>query len=140
MQLIFKVTALLILAFWLPATQHSALELAGLLPDHSADVSHQHDSSGNGTELPNPLGAHHDWHAVEKTVTKPASSLLKVPAPVLLLVAGFLCLQLFAIASPREPSLTSVARVALERPMAWVPNWHFVRRAAPVSRAPSVIA
>lgn len=128
------------LAVWLPATQHTALELAGLLPDHSADASHQHDSSGNDPEIPNPLGAHHDWHAVEKTVTKPSSGLLKVPAPLLLLVVGFFCLQLFATASPRQPSLTSVARVALERPIAWVPNWHFVRRAAPVSRAPSVIA
>lgn len=128
------------LALWLPATQHSALESAGLLPDHSADVSHQHQSSGNDTEVPNPHGAHHGWHLIEKTVTKPSSGLLKVPAPVLLLVVGFLCLQLFATASLREPSLTSVAMVALERPIAWVSNWHFVRRAAPVSRAPSVVA
>jgi hypothetical protein len=137
-QYIYKVTALLILALWLLATQHSALEMAGLLPDHAAEVSHLHDSNGNESEVPIPHGAVHDWHFMEKTVGKPSSNLLKVPAPVLLLAVSFLCLQLFATASAREPSLTAIARVALERPMAWVPKWHFVRRAAPPARAPAL--
>jgi hypothetical protein len=74
---------------------------------------------------------------VEGITYKPSADLLlKVLVPDLLACSCFLCLQLVHPDLGIE-LLTPV--VAAEKPQAWVPIWHFVRRAAPLSRAPSVL-
>jgi len=48
----------------------------------------------------------------------------------------FLCLQLLPLVVAVEPIF---AVTSSESPEHWVPVWQFVRRAAPLSRAPSLI-
>ena len=124
------IIAVLLLALWMPATQHCNLQAAGLIDAHGEHT----DSAclGGG----NPC-SHDGCIMVEGITYKPSGDLLlKVPAPDLLVCSCFLCLQLVYRDLRIEP-LTPV--VAAEKPQAWVSIWHFVRRAAPLSRAPSVL-
>ncbi len=123
------IIAVVLLALWMPATQHCNLEAAGLIDAHA---EHK-DSACFGGE--NPC-SHDGCRVIEEITYKPSADLLKVPAPDLLVCSRFLCLQL----AYRELSVESVTPIApAEKPQAWVPIWHFVRRAAPLCRAPSVL-
>jgi len=137
----FKFVAVVLLVTWLPATQHAALEMMGILPDHSELVSHHH---GHGhEENSEPHGSHdatHEWHFVEKTIAKPSTELLKSPLFSALFAITLLCCLSAAVLKLREDLLTRIEPHVLQRPLGWVPDWHFVRRAAPSPRAPAPIA
>jgi hypothetical protein len=124
------IIAVVLLVLWGPATQHCNLDAAGIIDAHGEHT----DSACLEGEDP---CSHDKCHVVERITYKPATNLLKVPAPDLLICSCFLCLQLAYRDLNVEP-VTPV--VAVEKSQAWVPTWHFVRRAAPLSRAPSTLA
>ncbi len=124
------IIAVVLLALWGPATQHCNLDAAGIIDTHG-----EHTDSAC-LEGENPC-SHDGCHVVERITYKPATNLLNISAPNFLVCSCFLCLQLVQRDLRLEP-VTPV--VAVEKPQAWVPTWHFVRRAAPLSRAPSTLA
>lgn len=123
-------TALVLLTLWLPITQHCGLEAAGLI---EADAAH--DAGGCCREVSDPC-THDGCNVVESGFTKPALVALKVAPPSGACVC-LLCLPLCVTDPAAVPELTVAAP---DRPLDWVPAWHFVRRAAPLSRAPSLLA
>ncbi|MFA6959156.1 MAG: hypothetical protein WC205_00205 [Opitutaceae bacterium] len=132
MQLFFKFAAFLLLAVWLPVTQHCDLEAAGLVSSHDADTS-----GLTCCEEGSDPCTHDGCELVENGTYNSASPSRSLPTPHLLAVCScFIFSQLSALEARDEPVLP-VAEVLT--PSSWVPVWHFVRRAAPLSRAPSVL-
>ncbi|MSU73039.1 MAG: hypothetical protein EXS43_11985 [Opitutus sp.] len=121
---LFPLVALLLLAGWLPATQHCALEAAGLLTTTCAEDCSDEARGQDGCAT------------VEDGLYKPAGNLTKVGAPNFHLGARGLCLaciqEQILFLHARTP------RIAVELPLDWVPVWQFARRAAPPPRAPSL--
>jgi hypothetical protein len=119
-----KLAALLLVAFWLPATQHCALEAAGMLSTTCLDHCDAAESSGKD-----------GCGSIENGSYKPTGNTLKVAAPQLLTCLCFLCLHL----EPKAPDGSrSLIGGALRQADAWIPTWQFVRRAAPLPGAPSL--
>lgn len=124
--------AVALLALWLPATLHCALEAAGL---KIAFVCHDHDD-GHGHSHPAPAPDHHGaqshtdaCHPLEDAAIKPTSVAKLVGQATFFLIA-FL---------PVPPELP-VDRVCPERtdvPRELGRGWQFATRAAPLARAPS---
>lgn len=125
------VIALVLLALWLPATQHCGLEAAGLI---AADVAH--DATTACCEKSGGPCTHDECGVVESDLIKRGNEDIQVPAPTLVACTCFLCLQLLPPEPAAEPALTATAS---DHPQHWVPVWHFARRAAPLSRAPSLL-
>lgn len=125
------IIAIVLLALWLPTTQHCGLEAAGLIAaesPHGADVGCCQTGSGPCT--------HDGCNVVESGLIKSSNEAIKVPTPSLAACTCFLCLQLLPPVVAVEPIL---AVTSSESPEHWVPVWQFVRRAAPLSRAPSLV-
>lgn len=113
-------------------TQHCDLEAAGLI---GGEVPHG--AMANCSEPPSSHCGHHDGGSVaEDNLAKQSTETIKVPAPSLAACTCFLCLQLLTPQLAVEPAL---AVVESDHPQDWVPVWQFVRRAAPLSRAPSLL-
>lgn len=106
------------------------LEAAGLL---GAEADHKEFAACCDTDG----GCSHDGcNLVETGLIKIASSSLKVPAPDLSACLCFLCVQL----SLPDTLTAPISRVsAAEQPIDWLPTWQFVRRAAPLAQAPSLL-
>lgn len=117
--------AVFMAAFWLLATQHCALEAAGLWLDsgHATDCCAT--AQGCGSD---------GCRVVEDGGYKPSTEMLKVSAPDLLDCACLLCLGAAPIEVPESDLLPAGL---VERPREWVPTWQFVQRAALSPRAPS---
>lgn len=128
-----KCVVFALLAIWLPVTQHCDLEAAGLLAAHD-DV---HAAETDCCEPTTPC-SHDGCEVVENGTYLPADNVVKVLTPDLFVCTCFLFARFDAFDAPvsDEPDLPDVAAM---RPQAWVPTWHFARRAAPLSRAPSVL-
>jgi len=122
--------ALVLLTLWLPITQHCGLEAAGLIEAEAA-----HADSSCCHEVSDPC-THDGCAVVESGFTKPALAALKV-APPAEVCADLLGLPLWTPVPADAPALSVVSP---DRPLDWVPARHFVRRAAPLSRAPSTLA
>lgn len=124
--------AVALLALWLPATLHCALEAAGL---KIAFVCHDHDD-GHGHSHPAPAPDHHGaqsdtdaCHPLEDAAIKPTSVAKLVGQATFFLIALL----------PVPPELP-VDRVCPERtdvPRELGRGWQFATRAAPPARAPS---
>ena len=125
------IIAIVLLALWLPTTQHCGLEAAGLI---AAEVPHGADAgccqTGGG-----PC-THDGCNVVESSLIKSSNEVIKVPTPSLAACTCFLCLQLLPPVVAVEPIF---AVTASDSPEHWIPVWQFVRRAAPLSRAPSLV-
>lgn len=124
-----RITVCLVLAIWMAATQHCTLEAAGML---SADSAHEDvgccDSQGSCSK--------DSCHIVERGASTLTASAIKAPAPDLHSCLCSLCSALLVPAvDPVLPDLSSLSQDTL----AWVPIWHFERRAAPSPRAPSCV-
>lgn len=129
-RLLYSFVTFVLLALWLPATQHCGLEAAGLITADSADE---------------PIAccaptatvcAYDSCHVIEQFAPKTANDSLQVPTPDFVACACLLCIQLL----DRELSAAAdVSIVATDQPMGWVPTWHFARRAAPLPRAPAIL-
>ena len=122
---LMKLAALFMVALWLPATQHCALEAAGVLATTCADHCATGESTGKDA-----------CGSIENGSYKPAGDTLKVLASDLFACACFLCLH--HEAWPSDNSL-SRAGDASGRANVWLSTWQFVRRAAPPSRAPTLL-
>lgn len=94
-----------------------------------------HEANVNCDEPASSHCTHHDGGSVaEGNLVKQSNEVIKVPMPSLAVCTCFLCLQLLTPQLAVEPTL---AVAESDRPQDWVPVWQFVRRAAPLSRAPS---
>lgn len=120
----------MLLALWLPATQHCTLEAAGLI---APEAEHAETSSCCDTD---ERCSHDGCGLVENGLIKTADASFKVPAPDLSVCLCFLCVQLVLPAAPDAPA---VPVTAAEHPLDWLPTWQFERRAAPPVRAPGCI-
>lgn len=122
MRRLLPVISLLLLALWLPATQHCALEDTGLVAQTCQDNCAGGNSEKDGCRI------------VEDGAYKPATNILKAPAPSLLACVCFLCLQ------PAPQVLADgqfLPGEQVQRSESRIAAWHFVRRAAPLPGAPS---
>lgn len=125
MRIVFKLVAFLLLTLWLPATEHCALEDAGLThgDHHSASCKDvcQDDAC----------------HSIEGVSYAKASSDLLVQPPSV----SFACCLLDALSAPlaveREPVSLATDPPELQ---ALHRTWQFVRRAALPARAPDCVA
>lgn len=113
-------------------TQHCDLEAAGLIVGKAP-----HSDMADCSEPASSHCAHHDGGSViEGNLVKQNNDTIKVPMPSLIVCTCFLCLQLLTPQLAVEPTL---AVAQSDHPQDWVPVWQFVRRAAPLSRAPSLL-
>lgn len=128
MQRFARSLVLLLLALWLPTTLHCELEGADvpfLTHDHDEHAPACHDNGPDAV-----------CHAFEDAAFTASAPLLKVPLPGDSL-SVVLAALVRACADTAEPSLFPGRQPP---PPELTVGWHFVRRAAPSPRAPSVIA
>jgi hypothetical protein len=131
------IIALLLLALWLPATQHCGLEAAGFI----AEGASHFDSQAGDEESPCGHGksdcATDPCKIVESGTYKSALGSLKVPPP-----SFALCDFIQRALRESTPVVVDLPAVhsadPYERPRDCGATWHFVERAAPLSRAPSL--
>jgi hypothetical protein len=125
MRRMLPLLSLFMLAVWLTATQHCALEQVGLLKSTCLD----HCASDQGS--------HKDGcSTVEDASYKLSGNSLTVAAPTLVQCMCFLCLHHTALARPIEQSFS--IRDSSREDRDWIASWHFVRRGAPLPGAPSL--
>jgi hypothetical protein len=118
-----KLSAILLLALWLPVTSHCALEMAGVIPSSVC--------CSDGDEH-----AHHDsCDEVENNLFKQASETSLVKAPAL----ACACFIAELVALPAADS-DKAPESFFERAPDWFAERHFEHRTALPARAPSVIA
>lgn len=117
--------ALLLLAVWLPVTQHCGLEAAGLVSTCCDD-----DGCSSGQSC-----SKDDCVALESGLIRSTNGSVQVPAPVECACRDCLAFAAVALAPARE--VLPPDRVY--QPDDWVPIWSFVRRTAPPSRAPALL-
>lgn len=125
MRRLLPLLSLLLLATWLPATEHCALEAAGFLAETCPDG------------CANTPGEKDGCDTVENGFYKLSGDTLKVPAPDLFACVCQLCLHQIQLDATRE--LVPLPGAVFDRPQDWVSTWNFVRRTAPPSRAPSLL-
>lgn len=130
MQRFRAILAAFLAILWIAATQHCALEAAGIL-------AHVCDHGEGATSAEHCKGD--DCRTVEKGGYKISEGLAKVSPPQLVS-----CLCLLGLGVSPAPTLVdteaaNLPRPFFELPFDWVPSWQFVRRAAPPSRAPSLM-
>jgi hypothetical protein len=127
-----RICVLALLAVWLVATQHCGLVAAELWdafgPTETAVCLDHEDGCDSGLAhdgcTPAEKGLVASWHAV------------KVSAPHSHECVCVLVVTLEALMAAEE---SAVVVEAVEQPKAWLPLWHFERRAVQPARAPSSI-
>ncbi|MBL9200099.1 MAG: hypothetical protein JNL39_06305 [Opitutaceae bacterium] len=128
MRIVFKLVAFLLLALWLPATEHCALESAGFTilahDDH-------HSESCKDTCQDDAC------HSIEGVSYPKASSDLRVLPPTVSFACCLLSVLVAPAVVPREPVSLATAPPELQ---ALGRTWQFVRRAALPARAPDCAA
>lgn len=132
MQRLRRLFALALVALWLPATLHCALEAAGF-DDLFHCVNDLHAPCDHAAPSETPVDA---CNLVEDASFKPATDTAVLPPPTL--CACLLCF----VAPPLAIDLTPPPRGlsdCIVAPPEVARTWHFVARAAPPSRAPSLV-
>lgn len=125
-----RIIAVVLLALWLPATQYCTLVAAGVFADEAQASAPEQCCNTN------------DWCSrgacdlFENGVTNPVSAASKVLAPDLSACLCFICLR-YAQSDSVDESTLMVS--AFEHSRDWESRWQFVRRAASLARAPSVV-
>ena len=122
-----RLLALLLLALWLPATLHCDLEAASLWDGHEDHPAAACCSAGQGC-------AHDGCDTLEGGAFRASDGTVRAPLPDL-----FCCFCLICTGTPAllEPVATTPVPTIAVTARDWIPTWHFVRRTAPPSRAPS---
>jgi hypothetical protein len=122
-----RISAILLLTLWLPATLHCSLEDVGLFPKTCTN-----DCAGDRNNAPDGCGT------VEDGSYRPAGDVLQVNTPALYACIG----DLFCPPPQKAPECAAVMgrSESIDQPRDWISSWHFVRRMAPPSRAPSLVA
>ena len=121
--------AVFLVAFWLLATQHCGLEAAGIVEQHTP-VEPACCAGGE------PHCSHDGCDAVEDGSYTSVGDAPIVPAPLFAECFCLICGDLSALL--REVAAGDLSWEYIERPLNWVPVWHFVQRAALSPRAPSL--
>lgn len=121
--------ACLALALWLWGTQHCTLEAVGVL-DH-VGLAATCDSDDRGHCVADGCDT------LENGAYRTADALIQVAAPEAICPDCCLCLALLAPLAT-EPVCFATAQPVVSD-LSWVPVWHFERRMAPPSRAPSLL-
>jgi hypothetical protein len=125
--------AVALLALWLPATLHCALETAGL--DELFHCGTDHHSSGAHET---PADATRDaCDIIEGSAFKPAANSALLSPPVL--CAQFLAFAVPPVALDLTPPPSGLGERILAPPEV-ARTWHFVARAALPARAPSLLS
>lgn len=128
-----RLTALVLLAFWLVATQHCALEAAGLFASHAGE-----ETAATGCCATTTDGCAADGcETVEGSFYRVDSGSLKVATPDLSACLCLLSLE-FALLPPAT-ELSPTAVHWLDAADDWVPAWRFERRAAAPAHAPDML-
>jgi hypothetical protein len=123
MRVIGRVLAVLLLTVWLPVTLHCDLEAAGLIDTVCATDCGQQDGANDRCDI------------VERGLYKSSADFVKIPAPELLH-----CVFAFVPSLELEAHATSLFLPEfVSEPQTLRRTWQFVQRAAPPSRAPSLI-
>jgi hypothetical protein len=117
-----------LLALWLPATMHCRLEAAGFFEAH--DDCAAEPAGSDGTDCRDDA-----CPTVEDALFKESSLALTVQAPAECFLPDGLALVIEADASTAAPLLSPTRHVP---PAALAVGWHFIARAAPPARAPSL--
>ena len=123
-----RISVLMLLAFWLAATQHCGLEASGIIP-----CTCQNEQNGCASKGDLDDGC----HVVEHSAYKLSGDAVKVPAPELAACDSLLFLRVAFSDAMLEPVVSPVGTI--DRPFDWITRWQFARRAALPSRAPSVL-
>ena len=125
-----KFVALCLLAFWLVATQHCGLELAGLFAAH-------HDEFDAAGCCSSSDGCATDGCAtVEEGAYRLGNAAPAIASPLL---NACLWSVVWNLNEPQRDLRADVAfRSPFEQPLDWLATWQFVQRAAPSPRAPSL--
>ena len=121
-----QLVALAVLALWLPATLHCALEAAGFAGVFSCADEHE-----TGAHDESPRDA---CDVIEGAAFKPAANTATLPLPAL--CACLLCFVAPPPAIDLTAPVTGVSELVAAPPEV-ARTWHFVARAAPAPRAPS---
>jgi len=125
MHRLLRLLSLLLFTVWLPVTQHCGLEAAGLTAAQcSTECSLGQPCTKDGCAV------------VERASYTSGTDAIKVPTPDLNACACFLCSHLVNLETATVSAILPGESFA--RPRDWVLTWHFVRRAAPAPRAPSL--
>jgi hypothetical protein len=122
-----QLVALAVLALWLPATLHCALEAAGF--DGMFACADEHET---GTHDESPRDA---CDVVEGAAFKPAANTAALPRPAL--CACLFCFVVPALAIELTAPVTGLSEFVAAPPEV-ARTWHFVARAAPSPRAPAL--
>lgn len=126
-----RIAVIVLMALWFGASQHCALEAAELLDDTHNDLLCSACCNEAG-------GLHDGCNVSERETLASTGSAVKVTAPDLLVCGCHVCqLLLVELRELSEASVTPFEKGA-EASSAWLPVWHFVRKAAPSPRAPSL--
>jgi hypothetical protein len=127
---LFRILAGFLAVLWLPLTAHCELETIGAVtPATVAD---------DGCCLPADGCLEDACGLIEGANFTPTHSLLKAPLPELK-PDPWLALILAQI-SVNEFAPVIPAGDDSDHPRDWTSTWHFARRAAPLSRAPAILA
>lgn len=125
------IIALLLLALWLPATQHCGLEAAGMISSavdcHEAnDCQTPHEKSNCDAD---------NCQAVENAAYKNSLTVLKIDTPAVLT-----CLCCLHEITPETIWVPLISPERTTTPPELAPSWHFIARAAPSPRAPTTVS
>lgn len=114
--------AVFLLAVWLPATQHCALEAAGLIRSHceSAETGDDHGCVNDACPT------------VESALFVTAHSATALVAPAIHKDDCVLCLAVIA-----ARAVDTQQPLVVPRACDWIVAWSFAHRTAPPSRAPT---
>ena len=119
-----KFVAALLLALWLPATLHCALEAA---------------------DLKNPFlthaESHHDGHPADEVMHPLDQLAYKAETPSLIISPPIAALVIQMLVVPPPVELSGAKRLpSVAEPPGLIPSWSFARRAALPARAPDFAA
>jgi hypothetical protein len=125
----YKFVAVLLVAFWLLATQHCGLEAAEIFEPHkSADQTCCPEGEAHCS--------HDGCEMVEDGGFRADSDAPGIPTPQFATCLNFICWDLSV--PPLKVCEGDSSAERFERSLNWVPTWQFVRRAALSPRAPSL--
>lgn len=123
--------ALLLLALWLPVTQHCGLEAAGVLGSE-AECHISGDCEADHAKAPCDAD---NCQSVEDGAYKPSFSPRLVTGPSVLA-----CLCCLRVISPETIVVPLVSPARTNPPPELTPSWQFIARAAPSPRAPTAVS
>lgn len=130
---LYSIIAVLLLAIWLPVTQHCGLEAAGLLVTaidchDTSDCASDHDQTTCGTD---------GCQIVEDGSYKSNLDTLTLLPPVL---SALTCLCCLHDITPETIIVSLISPARSDAPPELAPTWQFTSRAAPSPRAPGYLA